>query len=266
MQCERYIRHSTWKLNSEFILEAASLLSNPFLSVVIPTYNEEQRISLTLQSVVKHLNSKEYEWEIIVVDDGSSDRTISIVEAMSGMDSGIKLLSLEHRGKGFVVKQGMLYARGKYRFVADADLSMSIDQLDRFLPPNQIDADIVIGSRETDGSKRVGEPMKRHLLGRCFNLMVRLIVLKGIQDTQCGFKCFKGETADKIFPLQTANGFSFDVEILFIAQKMGIGIKELGICWSYNEGSKIRLLKDSMSMLKDLCLVRWNSLTGKYKT
>ena len=108
--------------------------------------------------------------------------------------------------------------------------------------------------------------MKRHLMGRCFNLMVRLIVLKDIQDTQCGFKCFRGDVADKIFPLQTTNGFSFDVEILFIAQKMGMDIKELGICWSYNEGSKIRLIKDSISMLKDLCLVRWNSLTGKYRT
>ena len=241
-------------------------MSNPFLSVVIPTYNEEQRISLTLQSIVEHLNHKEYEWEIIVVDDGSNDRTKSIVEVMSAIDSGIKLLPLEHKGKGFVVKQGMLHAKGKYRFVADADLSMSIDQLDRFLPPNQVDADIVIGSREAYGSERVGEPMKRHSMGRCFNLMVRLIVLKDIQDTQCGFKCFRGDVADKIFPLQTTNGFSFDVEILFIAQKMGMDIKELGICWSYNEGSKIRLIKDSISMLKDLCLVRWNSLTGKYRT
>lgn len=246
--------------------EVPSLLSNPFLSIVIPTYNEEQRISLTLQSIVRYLSHKEYEWEIIVADDGSSDQTVSIVELMAETDSGIKLLSLDHRGKGSVVKQGMLYAKGKYRFVADADLSMSIDQLDRFLPPNQIDAAIVIGSRETDGSKRVGEPMRRHLMGRCFNLMVRLIVLKGIQDTQCGFKCFRGDVADKIFPLQTANGFGFDVEILFIAQKMGIGIKELGICWSYNEGSKIRPVKDSISMFKDLCLVRWNSFTGKYRT
>ena len=233
--------------------------------MIVPTYNEELRISLTLENIVNYLISREYEWEIIVADDGSSDRTTFLVKLMVQKDNRIKLLSLGHNGKGSVVKQGMLYSTGEYRFLADADLSMSIDQLDKFLPPNDFEADIIIGSREAYGSERIGEPIKRHLMGRCFNFMVRLIALKNIYDTQCGFKCFNGDVADKIFPLQTVNGFGFDVEILFIAERMGIDIKEIGIRWSYNEGSKIRPMRDSISMLKDLWLVRWNSFTGKYR-
>jgi len=241
-------------------------LSDPFISVVIPTYNEESRIVDTLNMVVNHLGAKEYTWEIVVADDGSKDNTARLVEevAKNHSDIDIRLLSLGHRGKGSAVKQGMLFARGDYRFLADADLSMPVEQMDKFLPPELPGSDISIGSRESLDSRRIDEPFLRHLMGRGFNLVVQIIALKGFKDTQCGFKCFKAEAANKIFPLQRSHGFGFDVEVLFLAIRMGMKVEEVAVDWYYQQGSKVNPIRDSFFMIRDLLLIRWNYMIGKY--
>ncbi|MDA0987649.1 MAG: glycosyltransferase family 2 protein [Chloroflexi bacterium] len=239
-------------------------MAQPYLSIVIPAYNEEMRIAQTLDTVVKYAGGQDYSWEVVVADDGSQDGTASLVEAAAEANLGIRLVRLSHGGKGWAVRGGMLEARGQYRFLADADLSMPIEHLQRFLPPNLTDFDVAIGSREAPGARRFHEPFRRHLMGRAFNIMVRLLAVKGLSDTQCGFKCFDAKAAETLFPLQRAKGFGFDVEILFLAQRLGMHIKEVPIDWYYHEGSKVKPVRDSFLMLKDLLSVRWTSLKGRY--
>ena len=239
-------------------------MAQPFLSIVIPAYNEEMRIAQTLDTVVKYVGSQDYSWEVIVADDGSQDGTASLVEAAAEANPGVRLVRLSHGGKGWAVRGGMLEARGQYRFLADADLSMPIEQLERFLPSSLTDFDIAIGSREAHGARRFHEPFRRHLMGRAFNFVVRLLAVKSITDTQCGFKCFEAHAAETLFPLQRTRGFGFDVEILFLAQRLGLRIKEVPIDWYYHEGSKVKPMRDSFLMLKDLLSVRWNATKGRY--
>ena len=160
----------------------------------------------------------------------------------------------------------MLESQGQYCFIADADLSMPIEHLGRFLPPDLADFDVAIGSREALGARRFQEPLRRHLMGRIFNGMVRLLAVRGISDTQCGFKCFSAQAAEALFPLQRSQGFGFDVEILFLAQKLGMRIVEVPIDWYYHGGSKIRPLRDGFLMSKDILSVRWNDLKGRYSS
>ena len=170
----------------------------------------------------------------------------------------------DQRGKGWAVKRGMQISSGKYRFICDADLSMPIEELPRFFPPKMKDTPVVIASREAPGAKRYNEPEYRHVIGRVFNWLVRLLVLPGLQDTQCGFKCFRADVAEKVFPLVSITGWTFDVEALFIARRMGFEIKEIPIPWYYNAHSNIHVLRDSVQMGTDLLKIRWRSLTGKY--
>ena len=158
-------------------------MAQPFLSIVIPAYNEESRIAQTLDTVVSYVESRGYSWEVVVADDGSQDRTADLVEAFAGENPNVRLVRLSHRGKGWAVKWGMLEAQGQYRFIADADLSMPIEHLERFLPPALSDFDIAIGSREAPGSRRFHEPFRRHLMGRVFNWMVRLLAVQGLSRT-----------------------------------------------------------------------------------
>ena len=239
-------------------------MAQPFLSIVIPAYNEEMRIAQTLDTVVAYVGSQGYTWEIVVADDGSQDRTASLVDVAAREHPEIRVIRLDHGGKGWAVKGGMLEAQGQYRFLADADLSMPIEQLERFLPPRLTDFEIAIGSREAPGALRFHEPMSRHLMGRAFNGMVQLLAVRGLADTQCGFKCFEAPVAETLFPLQRARGFGFDVEVLFLAQRLGMRIKEVPIDWYYHEGSKVKPLRDSFLMLNDLLSVRWNSMRGRY--
>lgn len=235
-----------------------------YLSIVIPTYNEESRIKQTLSTLLNYAQQLDYSYEIIVADDGSEDSTTDLVESVASQHPSIRLVKLEHRGKGWAIKNGILQAEGRYRFIADADLSMPIDNLGRFIPTAIKDFDIAIGSREVPGSHRFREPLARHLMGRTFNWIVRLFAIKGLRDTQCGFKCFQAHAAELLFPLQTANGFGFDVEILFIAQRKGLRINEVPIDWHYHQGSKVKPVRDSILMLKDLATVRLNAILGKY--
>jgi dolichyl-phosphate beta-glucosyltransferase len=234
------------------------------LSIIIPAYNEEQRLPGTLQTIHAFLEKQSYAAEVLVVENGSSDQTLAIAQEFSQRMPEIRALHCEQRGKGWAVIQGMLAARGRYRFVCDADLSMPIEEVNNFFPPQFEDAAIVIASREAAGARRHGEPEYRHVIGRIFNGMVRLIALPGLQDTQCGFKCFRADSAEKIFPRMTIKGWTFDVEALVIARHLGFSIREVPISWYYNPKSKVRVLRDSFIMARDLILIRWNALRGNY--
>jgi dolichyl-phosphate beta-glucosyltransferase len=237
----------------------------PFLSIIIPAHNEETRLPGALEQVFVFLEKKSYSSEVVVVENGSSDRTLEIARGFSRKYSGLRVLHEEFPGKGRAVRRGMLETTGEYRFIADADFSMPVEQIDRFLPPS-CDYDIAIASREAPGALRFNEPSFRHFTGRIYNFWIRLIVLPGLQDTQCGFKCFKGQIAEDIFPDQTLTGWAFDVELLAIARKRGYSIVEIGIPWHYNAGSKIKVLQDSLKMFTDLLRIRRNLHNGIYDT
>jgi len=232
-------------------------VTQPYLSVVIPAYNEESRIEATLEQVHSYLSHQSYSWEIVVADDGSIDSTARLVSEFCQERTGVRLLTLVHRGKGWAVQQGMLAAEGTYMFLCDADLSMPIEQIDRFLSLEGGGADITVGSRELAGSRRIGEPGRRHVMGRGFNWMIRALALPGIRDTQCGFKCFRAETTLPLFERQTLWGFAFDVEILYMARKAGLEVREVAIDWHYREGSKVRPLRDALAMAWDVLKIRW---------
>ena len=239
-------------------------MDTPFLSIVIPAYNEERRILATLHQVTDYLAAQEYSWAVLVADDGSTDGTAALVQEFAREQPQVTLLSLTHQGKGWAVRSGMLHTRGEYRFLCDADLSMPIEQLERFLPPQLTDYDIAVGSRETTGARRFDEPRLRHLMGRLFNGMTRALTVPGVNDTQCGFKCFRGHVADMLFPLQRIPGFGFDVEVLFLAQRMGLCLVEVPIDWYYRSESKVHPLRDGLAMSRDILRVRWNAWRGKY--
>lgn len=239
-------------------------MSACYLSVIIPAYNEERRLPETLEAVCGYLATKAYTWEIIVADDGSDDTTGDVVGRVAQDEARVRLLTLPHRGKGWAVKNGMLAARGEYRFLCDADLSMPIALLDRLLPGHDAPAEITIGSREAPGSRRFGEPRRRWLMGRVFNAMTRILATPGIADTQCGFKVFHATAAETLFALQTLDGFAFDAEILFLARRRGFRVAEVGIDWHYRAESKVRPIRDGWRTLRDLVIVRFRSLTGRY--
>lgn len=240
-------------------------MSKPFLSIIIPAHNEAQRLPPTLEKINAFLAQQTYAAEVIVVENGSSDQTLAIAQSFTDQMPNLRVFSEARRGKGLAVQRGMLEAQGEFRFLCDADLSMPIEQINRFLPPALADVDVAIGSREVAGAKRYDEPAYRHLIGRIFNTMVRWLVLPGLQDTQCGFKCFRGEVAEAVFPLQTLDGMSFDAEVLFIARKMGFDVQEVAIDWYFNADSRVRLVQDSLRMGWDLLTIRWNALRGRYR-
>ena len=237
---------------------------SPLLSIIIPAHNEEQRLPSSLDSVLEFLHSQSYESEIVVVENGSSDRTAQISQEYANRHPEIRMFQEPLAGKGLAVRRGMLAAKGDFRFICDADLSMPIDEVSRFLPPQAPDFDIAIASREIPGAVRYDEPPYRHLIGRAFNLLVRFVALPGLQDTQCGFKCFSASAADELFPQQTIDGWTFDVEVLFIARKRGLRVIEIPIDWYFNAGSRVRILRDSSTMFADLFRIRLNNLKGMY--
>ena len=239
-------------------------MTSPFLSIIIPAHNEAERLPPSLEKIDTFLSQQDFGYEVLVVENGSTDDTFAIAESYTAKMPYLRVIHEEQRGKGLAVRRGMLEAVGEYRFFCDADLSMPIEQVLRFIPPELENVEVSIGSREVAGSRRIDEPGYRHLIGRVFNTMVRWMVLPGLQDTQCGFKCFRGDIADKVFPLQTLSGMSFDAEVLFIARKMGYTIQEVPIDWTFNADSRVRLLQDSMRMAFDLLDIRLKSGRGAY--
>lgn len=239
-------------------------MTKPFLSIIIPVYNEAHRLPLALDNIQSFLSVQDYVAEILVVENGSSDETLAIAQAYQEKMANLQVLSEAARGKGLAVRRGMLEAKGEFRFLCDVDLSMPIEQIQRFLPPQLNAVDISIGSRELPESRRFNEPAYRHIIGRIFNAMVRWLILPGIQDSQCGFKCFRGDIADIIFPLQTLDGMAFDSEVLFIARQKRYQVQEVAIDWYFDPDSRVRLLKDSLGMATDLLKIRLNAFRGWY--
>lgn len=237
-----------------------------FLSIIIPAHNEAGRLPPSLEKIHAFLQKQDYDSEVIVVENGSEDGTYEIAKAFKQRMTNLQVFKEEVRGKGLAIKRGMLEAKGEYRFLCDADLSMPIEQVNRFLPPSLDSVDVAIGSREVQGSQRFNEPAYRHLIGRAFNTMVRWLLLPGLQDTQCGFKCFRDEVAEAVFPLQSLDGMSFDAEVLYIARKKGFEIVEVPIDWYHDPDSRVRLFQDSLKMGWDLLKIRWGDLKGKYDT
>ena len=244
------------------------MLDQPFLSVIIPAFNEANldRLPNTLSELIAFIQKQDFLTEVVIVNNNSSDCTFEIAEAASLQYSFIRVVNEPIQGKGAAVKTGAFASHGKYLFICDADLSMPINEILKFIPPHIAEYEIAIASREVPGSQRMGEPEFRHIMGRVFNFIVRLIAVRGLKDTQCGFKCFPRDIAMSIFPLQTINGWAFDVELLFIAQQKGFQITEIPITWVYKEQSKIKPLKDAYSMILETLRIRQNDFLGVYKT
>ncbi len=237
----------------------------PFLSIVIPALNEANRLPGTLAKIDEFLEQQPYQAEVIVVENASTDDTVAVVQRFAQDHPYVRLIAGVPRGKGRAVKCGMLEACGDYRFICDADLSMPIEQLAKFLPPQLDHYDVAIASREARGARRYGEPRYRHLMGRINNFLIKLITVRGFEDTQCGFKSFSCEAAEDLFHIQRMNGIGFDVELLYVAQKRGYRIVEVPIDWYYNADSKMRLVQDSAGIIKEMFEIRRNWHAGLYK-
>jgi glycosyltransferase involved in cell wall biosynthesis len=234
------------------------------LSVIVPAYNEETRLPTTLRQIDEYLESQSNTSEVLIIENGSHDRTFSIAQDFVKDHKNFSVQRTQQRGKGLAVHQGMLAASGEYRMMLDADLSMPIDQISRFLPPLQEGSDIVIASREAPGAVRYNEPSYRHIGGRVINTMIRVMALPGLQDTQCGFKCFRAKAAEDLFSRQTIMGWAFDAEILYIARLRGYSIVELPIPWYFSEQSHLRPVYDAFHIFFDLLRIRINASRGLY--
>jgi dolichyl-phosphate beta-glucosyltransferase len=248
----------------------------PFLSVVIPAYNEATRLPTTLERVMQYLEGRDYTFEVLVVDDGSEDATANIVEEVAERHPNLGVIRNPHRGKGYAVRTGMLKARGRFILYSDADFSAPIEEIEKLLPHLMRRYSIAIGSREGSGAVRYDEPFYRHLMGRVFNTFVRLVALPQFHDTQCGFKAFRRDAAyilfrnlhlygDNAADVKGAMVTGFDVEVLYLGLKWGYKIKEVPVRWYYSKGANVNPLKDSYRMLRDIFKVRLNDVRGVYR-
>jgi glycosyltransferase involved in cell wall biosynthesis len=234
------------------------------LSVIVPAYNEEKRLPETLKKVREYLNKQKYTSEVIVVDDGSKDKTHDIAEDLVKDWEGFKVVSYTpNRGKGFAVKTGMLAARGQWRLLMDADNSTDISEIEKLLKYKE-DFEVIIGSRYLNkDSIKIKQPLSRRIVSRLGNILVRLVLGIKSGDTQCGFKLFSATVADKIFPLQAIDRWGFDMEILTIAIRHGYKIKEVAVDWYDAEGSQVKKTT-ALKTLKELFIIKWNVILGKY--
>lgn len=240
--------------------------SEIYLSVVIPAYNEEKRIAKTIKDICNYLNAQDYSWELIVVDDGSKDKTIDVSKAARG-DNPLRVLENEvNRGKGYTVIRGCLAAKGKYVLFTDADQSTPIQEVEKLLKALEEEGyDLAIGSRGLDRSTiKKHQPWMRETMGRVFNLIVQALVVRGFKDTQCGFKCFRREAAQEVLPRQVIRGFSFDVEAIFIAVKLDYKVKEIPVDWYDDPSSTVHPIKHSIQMFRDVVNIRRNNKKGVY--
>lgn len=246
-------------------------LVEPFLSIILPAYNEEKRLPPTLRRIAEYLRERGFTAEILVVENGSTDATADVVREFQATgvraDDRFEVHLLQSaKGKGNAIRHGILTGRGEYLLISDTDLAVPIEELDDFLPP-ALPADayaIAIASREVKGSVRHDEPFYRHLMGRVFNTLVRWLAIPDLHDTQCGFKVFHREVARQIFPLQRVAGWGFDVEVLYIAQRHGMKIVEIPVNWYYGEDSRVRPIHDTFTMIRDLLNIRRNGRAGYY--
>ncbi|HMO56662.1 MAG TPA: glycosyltransferase family 2 protein [Roseiflexaceae bacterium] len=249
----------------------------PVLSIVIPAYNEERRLPRTLESILAYLAEQHDPAEVIVADDGSSDTTAALVTALMARHANLFLLQLDHRGKGYAVRAGALASRGEYLLLCDADLAVPLEEWPRLRQFLEEGYDIAIGSREGLGARRIGEPWHRHVMGRIFNLIVRMVAVGHFQDTQCGFKALRRSTARDLFHrvriygdeapiVEGAAVTAYDVELLYLAVRCGYRVAEVPVQWSYGEETKVSALRDSWRNLRDVLTVRWYALRGEYRS
>ena len=246
-------------------------MSRPFLTIIVPAYNEAQRLPHSLTKIATFLRAQSFTTEILVVENRSTDETSAVVRnfAQTVAASDPFTLELLHSapGKGAAVKTGMLVGKGDYLFICDADLSMPIEEVAKFLPPQQEPKgyDVAIASREIAGAVRHNEPFYRHLMGRVFNHVVRKLIIPGIEDTQCGFKMFTRDAAAQVFPHQTIDGWGFDPEILYISHIRGLLLVEVPINWYYMAESRVNPLVDTFTMVREVLRIRRNGLRGTYE-
>ena len=237
-----------------------------YLSVIIPAYNEEDRIKNTLLEIDKFLTIQNYNYEIIVVDDGSCDGTSELVKNLQKNISKLEIISNQKNcGKGYAVRRGMLEACGKFRLFMDADNATGVEQIQNFFPFFQKGYEIVIGSRDLQNSQiKKHQPFYKEILGDIGNFLIQILVISGIKDTQCGFKCFSAKFAEDVFPKLKINRWGFDIEILILAQKKGYRIKTVPVIWTNDINSKVTL-SAYLETLKELLQIKWNIIKGKYK-
>ena len=240
-------------------------MSQPYLSIIIPAYNEAERIPKTLLDMDKRLANAPYSYEIFVVNDGSTDNTASIVKNMAKVVRNLKLIDLkENSGKGGTVRQGMLLSAGTIRIFTDADNSTSIDQFEKMMPFFKEGYEVVIGSRAIRGAKlEPAEPWYRQIAGKFGNLFIQVLVLPGIWDTQCGFKAFTEEAAKKIFTASRISGWGFDVEILSLAKRMGYKTREVPVHWVNDARSHVGV-SAYLHVLWETITIRWRLWRGEY--
>ena len=239
---------------------------NPQYTIVIPAYNESARIGHALDEVLRTIDDRRWDAEVLVVNDGSTDDTAAIIESYAARDRRVRLLNnMGNRGKGYSVRNGLLHGAGNIVMFTDADLSAPMEEAERLFDAIRNGADVAIGSRWLERSRQtIHQPLYRQIFGRCFNLVTRMVMRLPFADTQCGFKAFRRSAAQTIFQLQRIERWGFDPEILFIALKRGYAIREVPVTWGHDERTRMSYLKDGIKMLEELLYVRWNSLIGIY--
>ena len=235
-------------------------------SIIIPAYNEGHRLGATLERVLNHIAEHRWDAEVIVVNDGSRDNTADLVQARARTNPGVRLIENPgNRGKGYSVRSGMLNARGEILLFTDADLSSPIEQANKLFAAIKAGADIAVGSRWLQPDLQTQrQSLLRQFYGRTFNLALRILLGLKFKDTQCGFKAFSRDSARKLFSMQTIEGWGFDAELLYLADRSGFKIKEVPVVWSDAVGTRINPLRDGLHMIAEVFAIRWNALTGKY--
>ncbi|HEX4537503.1 MAG TPA: dolichyl-phosphate beta-glucosyltransferase [Candidatus Acidoferrum sp.] len=240
--------------------------ANLDLSIIIPSYNEEARLPGTLQRIAEYLPTLRLRTEVLVVDDGSTDRTAALAESFHGKLTGLRVLSNgTNRGKGYSVRHGMLEAQGDMVLFTDADLSAPIEEAEKLLGPLNNGYDVAIGSRAMDRSLiSTRQSIFRETAGIIFNKIVRMVLRLPFVDTQCGFKAFRRERCRIIFEQQRIEGFGFDPELLYLARHYGLRAIEIPVRWGHSEATKVNMVGDSLKMFGDIFTIRWNAMSGRY--
>ncbi len=233
------------------------------LSIIIPAYNEERRLPKSLDQIVSFVQQQPEAMEVLIVENGSADRTTEIATEYAARYPFVRVLH-SAKGKGAAVKVGMMAGKGQYLFICDSDLSMPIVEVRKFLPPQLDTYDVAIASCEGPGARRFGEPAYRHLMGRIFNFIVRILAIPGFQDTQCGFKSFRREIGREVFAEQTMTGWAFDVEALFIALHRGYRVVAVPINWYFDADSRVNPIPDTYRMVRDVLRIRLNGWRKVY--
>lgn len=251
-----YTNYATWK--------NTPISAEPYLSIVIPAYNEEQRIVPTIGAIASHVAGMGFPWELIIADDGSRDQTVALVKGLELVN--LRLLQAKRNGgKGSAVRRGVLAARGRYILFDDADNSTPIEELPKLLAKLDGEGyDLAIGSRAAGGSEEAHKSLLRRILSGGLRWIVRYAFRIGVRDTQCGFKLFTREAAHRLYAAQTIDGFSFDLEILYLADRLGYRIAEVPVAWIDAPGSKVDTSREVQRFMRDLVRIKWNDLRGVY--